>query len=148
MSNNDFEQFENSEQSGADQKAKPTERRNFTNELNSFDSLTIGQAYIHEIKKHGDLVFVSLAILSGRRRKGDSDEFESHFQYADLLAGRTLKRTFELLVGKYDKDTGRIFGTARIRNLSYAVGEPDNNGKSWLDSKGILETFTIGHLDG
>lgn len=148
MSTNDFEQFEAGEQTGGDQKAKQSERKPFTNELKNFDSLTVGQAYIHEIKKHGDLVFVSLAILSGRRRKGDTDEFETYFQYADLLAGSTLKRTFELLVGKYDKDSGRIFGTARIRNLTYSVGDADANGKHWLDSKGILETFTIGHLDG
>lgn len=148
MSENDFEQFDSSEQSAGVEKAKGADRKGFTNELYSFDSLTVGQGYIHEIKKHGEHVFVSLAILSGRRRINQTDEFETVFQYADLLAGRTVKRTLELLVGKYDKEKGRIFGTARIRNLTYTVGDADANGKHWLESKGILETFTIGQLDG
>lgn len=148
---NDFDDFQNSELNDQAERPKSSEqsqRRNFVNELNPFDTLTQANAYINEIRQHNDHIFVSMAILSGRRRReGSTDEYETVFQYVDVLAGRTLKRTFEILVGKYDKERGKIFGRAEIRNLVYSIGEANDDGKQWLNTMGILETFTIGHLD-
>lgn len=147
---NEFDEFPGTEPNEQAEKPKSGEqqRRSYSNELNPFDTLTQANAYINEIRKHGEHVFVSMAILSGRRRKeGSADEYESVFQYVDVLAGRTLKRTFEILVGKYDKERGKIFGHAEIRNLVYSVSEQDADGKHWLNTMGVLEAFTIGHLD-
>lgn len=151
MQGNDFEDFSgNSEASPAktDAKNDGNEKKPYHNTLNSFDSLTTGNGYISEVRQHGEYIFVNVGLMTGRIKNNESGEYKTHFQNVDLLCGATAAKTFKLLVGKYNKeDGGFLFGKVQIRNLVHLISEPDEQGKTYLNSKGILETFQIGRLD-
>ncbi len=130
---------------------KRQHRPSFSNELRRGDSLHVGMAYIHEIRVNRDVpegqsphVFVSLGVQNGYR-KVDEEKSEPVYQSVDVLAGRTCARSLMLLEGTWTKENGKLYGLAQIRNLVFRV--ETNSSGTFLENRGILETFQFGYLD-
>lgn len=143
MESPDFDEKTNRQQG-----AEP--RRQSSNELFRTDSLTTALAFINSVRVHRDgereNVFVSLSMMVGRERDPQNpDEFVPVYEFVDVLAGRTIAKSLKILQGEYNRETGKLFGHVQIRNLRWKTEVKDE--KVYMNSRGILETFQMGHLD-
>ena len=127
--------------------AKKDDRKGFQNALFPNDSVTTCSGFINEIRSHvkdGDtLFFLRVGLIQGSRKNGN-DNWEGDITNCDLLVGSTLKKWAEKMESSKDAFIGLRVSFV-IRNLKFAAGIHD--GKPILNSRGILEVITIGHLD-
>lgn len=120
----------------------------FINRIRRGETLTTGWGYINEIREHrkGDktLFFVSIGLQSGWQDTG-GEQPEPVYQNIELLVGSTLVKSLSLLKGVYTKETGKPYGFVQIRNLVFSATAGDD--KIFLNTRGVLETITFGHLE-
>ena len=126
---------------------KRDDRKGFKNPLFPNDSVTTCSGFINEIRSHqkGDdvLYFVRVGLIQGSR-KNDHDDWQGDITNCDLLVGSTLRKWAESMKKFKDPFAGIRVGFV-IRNLKFTPGLYE--GKPVLDSRGVLETISIGHLD-
>lgn len=147
QSYDDFPEVGGDSRSPGSGQAQKSDKKGFQNTLYPNDSVTTCSGFINEIRSHeknGDtLYFVRAGLIQGSR-KNEKDEWEGDITNCDLLIGSTLKKWAESM-----KQLNNPFGGIRvsfvIRNLKFvpAIFE----GKPVLNSRGILEAVSIGHLD-
>ena len=142
----DFPEVGEPSQSDENQ-SKKTDRKGFQNPLYPNDSVTTCSGFLNEIRSHekdGDtLYFVRVGLIQGSRRNGSGD-WEGDITNCDLLVGSTLKKWARAMKPLKEPYAG-IRMTFTIRNLKFSLGEYDD--KPVINSRGVLETITFGHLD-
>ena len=142
----DFPEVGGHSQMGEPQQKKD-DRKGFQNPLFPNDSVTTCSGFINEIRSHvkdsDTLFFVRAGLIQGSRRN-ERGEWEGDITNCDLLVGSTLKKWAEAMKQLKDPFAGIRVGFV-IRNLKFipAIYE----GKPVLNSRGVLEAITIGHLD-
>lgn len=128
----------------ADQK---NNRKGYQNTLFPNDSITEASGFINEVRCHekdGEkLFFVRVGLIQGSR-KNDEGNWEGDIANVDLLIGSTLKKWAETMI-EFNATLSGLKIRFVIRNLKFSAGMYEN--KPVLNSRGILEEFTIGHLD-
>lgn len=87
--------------------------------------------------------FVRVGLIQGSR-KNEQDEWEGDITNCDLLVGATLRKWAEAMMSFKDHLAG-VRMSFTIRNLKFSAGLYE--GKAVLNSRGVLESITIGHLD-
>jgi len=124
-----------------------SDRKTFQNTVYPNDSVTTCSGFINEIRAHdkGDdvLYFVRAGLIQGSRQK-ESGDWEGDITNCDLLVGSTLKKWAESML-QYDAPFVGIRVRFVVRNLKFTPGLYE--GKPVLNSRGILETITLGQLD-
>ena len=133
-----------------DVNGKPVEtktKRGYQNEIYANDSITYCDGFINEVKSHhkGDetLYFARVGILAGSKRDEAKGEWVGDIVNCDLLIGSTLKKWAEYVEPIKEPFRG-VRMKFQIRNLKFMAGIYE--GKPVLNSRGILETVTFGHL--
>jgi hypothetical protein len=125
---------------------KRDDRKQFQNTLFPNDSVTTCSGFINEIRSHvkdGDtLYFVRMGLIQGSRKIEAG--WEGDITNCDLLVGSTLRKWAEAMLPFKSAYAG-IRVNCVIRNLKFTAGLYE--GKPVLDSRGVLECITFGHLD-
>jgi len=122
-------------------------RKGYQNEIFSNDSLTTCDGFMNEVKSHtkGEetMYFARVGLLMGSK-KNDQGEWVGDIVNCDLLVGSTLRKWAEY-TAPIDKPFRGVRMKFKIRNLKFSPGI--HEGKPVLNSRGVLETVTFGHLD-
>lgn len=121
-------------------------RRGYKNEIFANDSLTICSGFVSAVKPHvkgeDTLYFARVGLIQGSKQ--EEGAWVGDITNCDLLVGSTLKKWAEEVAGVEDLFKG-VRMTFRIRNLKFTAGIYE--GKPVLNSRGILEMVTFGHLN-
>ena len=123
------------------------DRKGYQNPLYPNDSVTTAPGFINEIRSYPKgnetLYFIRAGLIQGSR-KNEQGDWVGDITNCDLLVGSTLKKWAESMVPFKDALTG-IKVTFTVRNLKFI---PEiYEGKAVQNSRGVLESITIGHLD-
>lgn len=132
MNNDDFPSFE--------------DKKPFLNTLFVNDSLTTCDGFVNGIREYvkNDKVmyFFSVGLIIGSVQN-ETGDYKGEIINCDLLAGATLQKWSAAFANNAEILKGVRF-TLEIRNLKFIPKIHDN--KSFMDSKGILETIKVGKL--
>ena len=143
----DFPELQGQEKTTSQPAQEKGSRKGYQNEIYSNDSLTTCDGFMNEVKSHvkGDetLYFARVGLLMGSK-KNEQDEWVGDIVNCDLLVGSTLRKWAEY-TAPIEKPFRGVRMKFKIRNLKFTAGI--HEGKPVLNSRGVLETVTFGHLD-
>ncbi len=126
-------------------------KKPFENVIRRGETVTKGWGYLSQVRRHeragqDPLFFASIGLQCGWKPGENPEKPDPIFQNVELLIGSTCVRSMMALEGEHTKESGLIYGYFVIRNLNWSVA-PVDEGKAYLNSRGILETVQFGWID-
>lgn len=118
-------------------------RTPYKNVIRENDSMTICPGFINQVRKVDENYFIKAGLIIGSVMS--SDGWRGDITNVELRLGHTLKKWAEAF-GQIGNKASGVRVTFKIRNLKFSAKLKDD--KPMLESRGIIETITFGHLDG